>query len=703
MNNIQKAFKTKARLGLRMAAGGLLAEKPSEVMGGVGLLQDQMQQKEINPQSLLGMTPDERDNAEKTKRWGLQDVARQAKYSDDLGERRGLFQALTQGAGDYNKLFNKPLELADGGVLEKETPDQLMARMTAKYGAPAAGPQPVAPTPQPAAPAPQPAPVAPPPKPAGFFGGLRQALDPARRERAAGLAEGGIVRGKGGPTDDAVPMTVAGKDVNLSNTEAVLPAKTVEALGGPAAVEKLIEQTNGKPPVKTGLRAGGDYSEGVVTQRPWYAGTDSRDERTGLEMERERRAANPTITNDPVKQVLMTGTLGAGSPTAPSTNYGNEGRSVPAPVVAPATPPAAAPVAPTSLAAGKNGNLPGQTHLPEAVSYGEHQAAGAIANAVDQATGVSRAGNQGLRGMAQRFDTYVNNDTARDARNTQERLRGSGARFEKGTDGKLMITNSGDFDGSTKMAYTDKDGNPTAKHEGSQQNLQGIKDAQGLRKQLANIEQMNLERNAKDDITDLGLRAQSQATLDKQGAQAAALAAKAPNTLDIAKFNLDVAKHENDKNNVAQMQANNMRDFKAKQSAQVAARTEKMLDNIAPTAGLKDAELKTAQARRADLEQAFFSAHKRQPGDDDEYAAEAPRMMDQARLSVAMRDAIKNRGFLNKLGNLGKDPWTTLHAAKPTVNGKDFVFENGFSIPIKDVIGDDADLLAAYKARVQQN
>lgn len=82
--------------------------------------------------------------------------------------------------------------------------------------------------------------------------------------KALGMAEGGIVRGKGGPTDDAVPMTVGGVDVNLSNKEAVLPAKTVQALGGPSAVEDLIETTNGKPPVKHGLRAGGKYMTGAT-------------------------------------------------------------------------------------------------------------------------------------------------------------------------------------------------------------------------------------------------------------------------------------------------------------------------------------------------------------------------------------------------------------------------------------------------------
>lgn len=91
--------------------------------------------------------------------------------------------------------------------------------------------------------------------------------------KALGMAEGGIVRGKGGPTDDAVPMTVGGVDVRLSNKEAVLPAKTVQALGGPSAVEDLIETTNGKSPVRHGLRAGGEYANGAVeTDTHWPNG-----------------------------------------------------------------------------------------------------------------------------------------------------------------------------------------------------------------------------------------------------------------------------------------------------------------------------------------------------------------------------------------------------------------------------------------------
>lgn len=94
----------------------------------------------------------------------------------------------------------------------------------------------------------------------GILKGRQQQID-----KAAGYAEGGIVRGKGGV--DNVPMEISGTKVNLTGgklPEAVLPGKTVQALGGPAAVESLIEATNGKPPVRDGLKAGGNYLFGVI-------------------------------------------------------------------------------------------------------------------------------------------------------------------------------------------------------------------------------------------------------------------------------------------------------------------------------------------------------------------------------------------------------------------------------------------------------
>ena len=95
----------------------------------------------------------------------------------------------------------------------------------------------------------------------------QQVLDQQLRD-ATGYAAGGVVRGPGGPTDDKVPMEIGGVPVNLSDQEAVLPAKTVKALGGAKAVERLIERTNGKPPVKSGLRAGGKYYDGALYGDP---------------------------------------------------------------------------------------------------------------------------------------------------------------------------------------------------------------------------------------------------------------------------------------------------------------------------------------------------------------------------------------------------------------------------------------------------
>jgi hypothetical protein len=166
--------------------------------------------------------------------------------------------------------------MADGGITRQETADELMARMTAKYGAPAAGPAPQQPAPVAQTP-PQTKPV--PTQPAssgqgilGILRGRKEAID-----KAANFANGGIVRGKGTPTSDDVPVKIKGKDYNLSDTEAVLPSKTRQALGemlgakpgdvaqANALVEKFIEQTNGKPPVSveegTNLADGGLLDE----------------------------------------------------------------------------------------------------------------------------------------------------------------------------------------------------------------------------------------------------------------------------------------------------------------------------------------------------------------------------------------------------------------------------------------------------------
>ena len=80
----------------------------------------------------------------------------------------------------------------------------------------------------------------------------------------------GMVMGAGTSQSDSVP-------IHASEGEAVLPAKTVSAVGGPAAVHGLIKQTTGTAP-KTGLRAGGHYADGSVPDESLVDGIQRRNE-----------------------------------------------------------------------------------------------------------------------------------------------------------------------------------------------------------------------------------------------------------------------------------------------------------------------------------------------------------------------------------------------------------------------------------------
>lgn len=902
MNNIQKAFKAKAQRGLRMADGGMLTPEQYQdnSVGGLKTRLENVQQSNAASMTTMGGAAAVLDdgtsalNAERSARW----------RQDDLLARAGGAGSKKQGA--FKTALANPVTPGvspmpqQGQGLRQNPPapfmsetDAINAERSSRWRQDDLLGQ------------------------AGGAGSKKQGVYQTALAHPLAMAEGGIVRGPGGPTDDEVPMNVAGRDVELSNTEAVLPAKTVQALGGPKAVEHLIHMTNGKPPVKGGLRAGGEYATGAVgdTLDPRELRPEFRSQAAtpviepaanpGLEAARNTRAAgamgampegpayNPvqpevaqakpaarpspeftsakaaqearlsaqkaaeaaqgaartsfaenlgrsagrayteagglsgvagkavgavakhiipaaaaydaTLGNDAIhvddrpddgigqrvingakdiglkagdwgtrgadmlmdlplwalnkagatsdgkpleyglvnksyrKGMREAGIDGAVIPTtsmeremdphsaarAASKSIMENGQSagniaLPAIDKAKAQSDTAKAIASGRVGATADqgqaeeakqaglraaGNIPGQNRQYAAVTQGDLAASEAMGDEADRLTGVSRSSDMGLRGMTQRFNAYTNNDAARAARNAQLQLRGDGARFEKDGNGKLWITNSGDFDGSTKMPYTDVNGNPTAIHTGSQQHRQGLRDAANQKSQLATMQQNRLERNAGDDITDEGLRTRSRQALDTQGRQAAELAkaqiARAPTALDLDKHQLAKDQFALDQQKAGNAQENAMRNFKASQSAQVTKLIDSALDTQAPTTGLKDDELKKAQAKRADLETALYAAHKRMPGDDAEYAASMPGMMRQAKLSVAMRDAIQNRGLWNKITNLGRDPWQTLNAAAPKLEGDSLVFPNNFSIPLKEVIGKDADLLAAYKERLK--
>lgn len=180
--------------------------------------------------------------------------------------------------------------------MAKETAEELIARINAKHfqGGSATMPKPE-PAPKVESPAPIPQPAQQPQgtigRAMGILGGRKDQID-----KAAGYKRGGIVRGKGTPTSDSIPVNVAGKNINVSDTEAILPGKTVAALGGPAAVEKLIEKTNGKPPVKGGITAGGKYNVGSI-----YSNNNEEDEYT-----RAMKSVLPSSAPSPVANPVDT-------------------------------------------------------------------------------------------------------------------------------------------------------------------------------------------------------------------------------------------------------------------------------------------------------------------------------------------------------------------------------------------------------------
>lgn len=161
--------------------------------------------------------------------------------------------------------------MADGGIVE--TPEQMMARMNAKYGLGGAGTSPTPPKPADKQQQPPAQPQRPTPAPRE---GLADAIGRRNEElkKAANYARGGImpVMGIGSGTSDSIPVVMAGQRVNLSNGEgaAILPAKTMKNKAAVNAIEGIIEATNGKPTV--GSEGEGMACGGVAGKRKMAVG-----------------------------------------------------------------------------------------------------------------------------------------------------------------------------------------------------------------------------------------------------------------------------------------------------------------------------------------------------------------------------------------------------------------------------------------------
>lgn len=158
--------------------------------------------------------------------------------------------------------------IADGGIARPETADELMARMTAKYGVPAAGPVQQQPAPVMQNPVPpKPAPAQPTGSGQGILGilrGRKEAID-----KAAGFANGGKISGPGTSTSDSIPAAVreTGEGILVSNRERIVSADQEKALQhvaqsqGFESVDSMLEQMTGKPvgpTIKSTQRAAAD-------------------------------------------------------------------------------------------------------------------------------------------------------------------------------------------------------------------------------------------------------------------------------------------------------------------------------------------------------------------------------------------------------------------------------------------------------------
>lgn len=133
----------------------------------------------------------------------------------------------------------------------------------------------------------------------------------------------------------------ASDKLQVTSDKIQVPAKPAP----PSMVGGIPAEANIQPVPAAQPKAAPAVQPQADGQRSWYAGTDSRDQRTGLEMERGRRAESTAAgaIGDPVKSALQYGVVGSpakdGAAQQPGAsaqatiiggaNYGNEGRSVP--------------------------------------------------------------------------------------------------------------------------------------------------------------------------------------------------------------------------------------------------------------------------------------------------------------------------------------------------------------------------------------
>lgn len=206
---------------------------------------------------------------------------------------------------------------ADGGIV-KETPEQLMARMAAKYGT--TGAAEAAPAPQQPAPRPQ---VQQRPEVQGISSGIIGIMKGRQQQidKAAGYSRGGIIRGPGTSTSDSIKATVreSGEPIKVSTDERILSAdqdayleEIARATGFDSLTAWLEAGTGVKvgPTVVAGKRGAATGMAPEDQARPEALGIDDR--------VAAAIAAPPTLGGTIARSEPMGGPLSAAAKEAPS-------------------------------------------------------------------------------------------------------------------------------------------------------------------------------------------------------------------------------------------------------------------------------------------------------------------------------------------------------------------------------------------------
>lgn len=712
MSNIQKAFKNKAKMGLRMASGGFVSSIPDALPtsmfsgpgGGVGttysgvsspLRQNQRMSGAGDSGGGLGLAAarpvgqERRDSPlhtmdnriaqgaavaglSNTERYQLSNPGNQAYSATGVAPGSSAEASQMNRTNDIMRtlrgnLAQQPEMMADGGVV-----GLLRNRKAVIDNATGANEEP-APAPKPTAPA------APTGEAADYaaqaaaieaeqLAAARKTTTPAPKKglmSRLGFAKSGVVQGEGTRTSDSVPATVGeGTDkqkLALSDGEGLLVVSN-NTMDNPQAMDQirqiLAASNGGKEPVMPdqGLRRGVQKAAGSAVFTP----TDDAlaAEKLASQSLAAQRGPIPTLVA-PLK---------------------NEDPPVPTP------PPTLRSPAPVERQAGRG---------PIGSEY---------ANATNP----------------QQLNARLDDSFTADADQTRNLRSG-------------FISNMAD-DPNIKRGASRLDATQMRAPEGGGY-VTGQPDANGLRRSIAVMpsearwedgQQYKdaVAQNEKDKVTLRGMQhdrikrtaAMPGATqgdlvalLDQQKSdENEATAAKNLNDIAMRNAELGLRREEFGMINANRAADNERADAAARTASaeKVQGHMSKLLDRYVPTEGLKDDDLVAAQAKRSRIEQAMLANYGGQmPTDLATFEKNAATMLHQARLTEALNQAVKNRGVVDKVRNLAsgnRRPTVSQDPMHPISEQDGLTIDYG-GIPLfaNDVFNGDADLISAYKQRVK--